>query len=183
MRPDSSSRLDAHQRRLVRCGFLLVRVIWWSLLLPMVSRFFWVFGKWHAGQERTFYISLSILAGLIFAGLVSAFAILFFRVRCPNCNWSFLRNPKSMGPSDFVINKACPSGTLHYFGLRFLPTYQVNPWGVQLLRVTNEKRVRCLHCGTDYDLREAAKDDGSNQSTDPAFASGTPGAGHQSRHP
>ena len=93
------------------------------------------------------------LLGILFLAGIIQFVRLTARAKCPDCGWTMLRNPKGTGPRVFVINPACPHGTQHLFGLKFLPSYGVNPWGVQMLRARKEKRIMCLRCGADYDLR------------------------------
>jgi hypothetical protein len=91
-----------------------------------------------------------LLLGFLFG--IARFFQLTFRAKCPQCGWTLLRNPKGMGPTAFTFSPACPHGTAHLFGLRFLPSRRVNPWGVQILRAEKENKIMCLQCGKDFDL-------------------------------
>jgi DNA-directed RNA polymerase subunit RPC12/RpoP len=97
--------------------------------------------------------SVGVLLLFLTAFAAGYFIVLLRRTKCPKCSWTLLRNPKTMGPSDFIVSSDCQSGTLRLFGVPFLPTYQINPWAFQLLRAKKEDRFRCLRCGEDYDLR------------------------------
>jgi hypothetical protein len=178
---DSNAELTARQKGIVRWGAFLTYLIWFSFPLPIVSRLSWVSAKWAAQPEKAVYFGVSVLTGLIFVGGFALFVVFLFRARCPNCNWTLLRNPKGMGPSNFKTASSCPSGSQHFFGLSCFPSYRVNPWAVQLLRIKTERRVTCLRCGRDYDLHEQTPDSVSNQSSDPTVASATPPAEQEPR--
>ena len=169
-------QLNEREKRGVRVGVLLIRVLWFSFLLPFVSEGFWLAAKSSAQPARAMFFSVAVLSALVFLGACGTLIVLTFHVRCPSCGWALLRNPKGVGPTGFVAHSACPRGTLHYFGMHFLPVYRISPWTVQMLRVRTEKRIICLQCGSDFALRTAKPDIWSNQLPDPTSPSVTPPA-------
>lgn len=124
----------------------MIRFFWFAFIAPFAAAFL-------LESDATALKVGGVVLILLFAfGIVYCFRLLF-RARCPQCGWTLLRNPKGMGPADFSISPACPHGTAHLFGLRFLPSYGVNQWGVQILRAEKEKKIMCLRCGEDYNIQ------------------------------
>ena len=174
---ESTLQLNEREMRGVRLGVLLVRALWYSFLLPFVSEGFWLAAKSSAQPARAMFLSLAVLSASVFVGVCGTLIVLTFRVRCPSCGWALLRNPKGIGAAGLVVHPACPPGTLHYFGMHFLPAYRISPWAVQMPRVRTENRIMCLQCGTDFALRTAKPDTWSNQLPDPTSPSVTTPAG------
>lgn len=141
-----SFELSQELKNDVRRGVNLIRLFSFAFVTPFVVAFL-------LGSD-----SVALKAGGVCLLLLSVFGVAYFfrllpRARCPGCGWTFLRNPKGMGPADFIVSPACPRGTSHPFGLTFLPPYGVNQWRVQVFRAVKEKKIMCLRCGTDFDLR------------------------------
>jgi len=74
------------------------------------------------------------VAGLLLVSGYSYF-IIALRLRCPSCGFQFLRNPKGMGPANFVYHPNCPR------------TPYGSPWALQMVRYLRTRRIRCIQCG------------------------------------
>lgn len=141
-----SSGLTPQLKVDVQRGVGLIRLLWFAFITPFVAAFL------LCCDAVEFKVSGAFLL-LLFVFGITCFLRLLFRAKCPRCDWMLLRNPKGMGPARCAISPSCPHGTAHLFGLKFLPSYGVNPWGVQILRAEKEKKIMCLRCGEDFDLR------------------------------
>jgi DNA-directed RNA polymerase subunit RPC12/RpoP len=80
--------------------------------------------------NRLFLVCVGVF---IFCGY--AYLFIALKVRCPQCGFKFLKNPKGLGPTGFVYHLSCPKKT----GL--------NPWAVQIGRFLAIHRIRCINCG------------------------------------
>jgi hypothetical protein len=153
----STSELSSQRRQEVRWGIRLPPLLLVSAGNPFFAFMMYAFGKVSLPPEKTLYYVAAILFGVSFVAVVGTYCWVLVRAKCSQCGWMLLRNPKGLGPSDFIFHPSCPGGSAHVFGLRFLPSYRINPWMVQMMRAKNEKRLRCLRCGTDYDVGTGAQ--------------------------
>jgi hypothetical protein len=76
---------------------------------------------------------------LIWLGFLAVLALTYLsislRIRCPRCGYKFLKNPKGLGPMNFVYHPTLPK----------LPG--INRWAYQIGRFLGTRRMRCISCG------------------------------------
>jgi len=104
-------------------------------------------------------VMATILVKLVFVLLLGGgigYFILALLIRCPHCDYKFLKNPKGFGPVNFHYHENCPK-------IRFF-----NPWAYQVGRCFATGQIRCINCGEEIFCRGPAN--GSAQQVAPADA-------------
>jgi hypothetical protein len=136
--------LDQEERCRIRQGVLAVRMLWFTFFTPILGPLLIVIGVNGAKRASAFESAMWVGSGVLLISIFAGFAVIYVRLlkrcRCRNCGWMLLRNPKSMGPSKFVVHSSCPQ----------LPGR--NAWSYQIERARKEGRIMCLRCGSDYEI-------------------------------
>src|SRR5260221_9791137 len=71
----------------------------------------------------------------VFISCGYTYLFIALKVRCPHCNFKFLKNPKGLGPTGFVYPPSYPKKP----GLK--------PSAVQVGRFLAIHKIRCINCG------------------------------------
>lgn len=115
--------------------------IGWLLIAIFIFVFILVSGGVVSGR-LPMQISLSPLTMRVFLTCVGIFLLAGFgwvsialSLRCPHCGFKFLKNPKGMGPAEFVYHADCPTRA------------GINPWAIQIGRFLTSGKIRCIGCG------------------------------------
>jgi len=136
-----NSELSNSQRRLVRIGAAFVLAGWTGFLLAFISTFASVaLAKVGFGTASRFALASSL--ALMVVGMASAIAYLFIALtqKCPSCGFSFLKNPKGLGPTGLVYHSSCKK--IRGF----------NPWSYQIYKAATTGNIRCVSCGVESRL-------------------------------
>jgi hypothetical protein len=137
---------NAIQRREIRKGVWIIQyVLWTSFMAPAVGLLFIKLGlkRLREGEvlDGIIFVVVAILSLTVFVWGWIAFLLLMRRAKCLKCGWMLLRNPKGMGPSNFKPHVSC------------IREKGRNAWSTQILRASKERKIICLQCGEDYDIR------------------------------
>ncbi len=111
----------------------LLVLLWLTFLTVTIAVVFrWLPSRLHIGSVGAdvllVFFALLIGCGGVWIGIA-------FSLRCPHCEFKFLKNPKGLGPANFVYHPNCP-------GKR-----GVNGWAVQVYRFLTSGKMRCVKCG------------------------------------
>ena len=133
--------LSEQEKRYLRLGCASIKRAWYSagglLLVPVVGALGAKLPHDIAGPGLLIYGVLTVGCLLISAGM---WIWATYKVKCPECGWLLLRNPKGMGNPSFKLKTDAPK------------VKGVNTWTYQVLRGKREGRIMCICCGTDFDI-------------------------------
>ena len=127
-------KYEKPSKALVFIGCLCPFVIWTTSLFFVIVVFFCGFTKIEPSEHVSTIIFLSWIIALFLGGI--GYMVLTLMLRCPYCNYRFLKNDKSgLEPTAFVYSPSCPR----------IPGFK--PWFYQIGRFLWTRRFTCLNCG------------------------------------
>jgi DNA-directed RNA polymerase subunit RPC12/RpoP len=132
--------LNAPSKALVTIAALCVAAIWafvalvWLTILTLVimAMFGWLPWRPHLGLTALRTI-LSFFALVVLCG--GTWLTIAFNVRCSHCDFKFLKNPKGLGPANFIYHPNCQGNG------------KINGWTLQVYRFLTTGKMRCVKCG------------------------------------
>lgn len=136
-----SVNLAKRDKRYLRLGIVSVRIAWSALIMLALLVLIVMFGGafritiMHVSFARLFVATVAVF--LLSAGL---WLVSMFRVKCPECDWMLLRNPKGMGPSGFQAHLSCAK--IRGF----------SAWSYQIMHASKADRFKCIRCGAEYEI-------------------------------